>query len=152
PGPALYVLRYDPGRRSRADAGLLNQVDPQTGKASKELRVASTARGLAHSAAERALFVSSKDEIRTFFLPELTSGPVFRVPGSNGAIALTTDRRLLVAQSDALLLVDLADRPGEKGVAPRASVPTPVPVAVIAVASDGRSALAGLADGHVVGV
>jgi len=95
--------------------------------------------------------VASRDEIRTFSLPALTSGPLYRVPGMNAAVApVAGTTRAVVAQGASLAVVDLAgvqDREGlkildrtETGAAVRQLVASPDEAAALAV-TDGGEAL-----------
>jgi hypothetical protein len=99
--------------------------------------------------AANSLLVASRDEIRTISFPLLRSGPLFRIPGENYAVATLDRSRVLVGQSTELLLVDLADPQDREGLPVRERIPIPSPVLALAVSTDGSRAVARLADDGV---
>jgi len=102
-----------------------------------------------HWAAANSLLVASRDEIRTISFPLLRSGPLFRIPGENYAVAALGQSRVLVGQSAELLLVDLSDPQDREGLPVRERIPIPSPVLALAVSTDGSRAVARLADDGV---
>jgi hypothetical protein len=147
----LYVLVQRVGKRPRPETELLRIDVRAPGKVRREMSLPATAGSLTRAAHDRALLVGSQNEIRAILLPELRSGPLFRVPGLNlslGAVPGTT--RVVVGQRDRILVVDLADRPGLDGTPARASLPTDGPVTGLGISADGTRALARLGDGRLI--
>jgi hypothetical protein len=92
-------------------------VDTRTGRAAPQLDLPVTARGIAFAADEAALLLAARNEIRTFTLPGLTSGPLYRVPGDNVTIAaISGTSRVLVTQGARIVLVDLASPQDREGL------------------------------------
>jgi len=144
----LFAIAHHPAKRHEGDCFLL-RVDLETGKIRREKRLPPSARGMDHWAAANSLLVASRDEIRTISFPLLRSGPLFRIPGENYAVAALGQSRVLVGQSAELLLVDLSDPQDREGLPVRERIPMPSPVLALAVSTDGSRAVARLADDGV---
>jgi hypothetical protein len=148
-GAAVLGLLHKPAKRREGETYLV-RIDFQTAKSRRVLRVAPSARALDFWSTRSMLLVAARHEIRTFSMPELRSGPLYRVVGENLAVAsVGAGGRILVGQEDALVEVDLDDRPGENSMPLRDSLATPEPVVSLAAAADGSRVLARLAGGAV---
>lgn len=148
-GRTLYALHHRAAAKSTGET-FLEVVDLPTRKARLRLHVPVTAQALESWPERGAILVASRDDLRTLFLPELRSGPLFRVPGENLALALMDGNRAVVGQADALLLLDLDDRPDHDQMPVRARVDSPGPIVSLAVTPAGSGGLARLADGRVL--
>jgi hypothetical protein len=148
---AFVVVRELDKKGAVRGAGLL-RLDTRTGRAAPQLDLPVTARGIAFAADEAALLLAAKNEIRTFTLPGLTSGPLYRVPGDNVTIAaISGTSRVLVTQGARIVLVDLAspqDREGlpvvasaDAATAVRALVSAPAEPRAIALLEGGSTLL-----------
>ena len=95
----------------------LMRVDLKTAKVGKAAPLPATAKGLAIGAGGTMLLVASKDEIRTFQLPQFSSGPLYRVLGDNVGVApIANSTRIVVAQPGRLVTANLADVQGRDGL------------------------------------
>jgi hypothetical protein len=150
-GSAVWAVAHEAAKRGPGRTELL-RIEIDTQRARPILLLPASARSLAFWPRAGALLVACSDEIRTLRLPELTSGPLYALPGVNLSLAALGGARILVGREDAVLLVDLDDRPARDAMPVRASVAMPSPVVALAAAPDGRTALAGLSDGRVLRV
>jgi hypothetical protein len=92
-------------------------VDLRSGRASIGASLPATARGIALAASGRSLLVASRNEIRTFRLPEMTSGPLYKVLGDNvGVVPSGGPTQVVVAQAARLARADLAEAQGRDGL------------------------------------
>lgn len=149
-GSRVYGLLHKPARKHAGETHLLI-LDLERLKARRAMRLPPTASGLAYWPAGKALLVACRNEVRTVSLPELRSGPLFPVPGTNLAIASVGGGGLaLVGRSDGLQLVDLAHAPGIKDMPVVDEVASDIPVTSLAMAADGNTGLARLADGTLL--
>lgn len=147
-GSRLYAVLERPKRRGPGEA-LLYDMDVGTLRSGAPILLPVTARALAISIEEDTLLVACRDEVRSFRLPALASGPLYRIPGENLAIADLGGGDVLVGQTDGLLRVHLRDPQGRDGLEPRERAKTAEPVVGLAAAPDGQAALARLAGGTV---
>jgi hypothetical protein len=148
----LYAVVHRPAKRGEGASDLV-RIDIDSGKARPEMRLPPSARALEHRPLEHSLLVAVRDEIRSVALsPRVRSGPLYRLPGENLALALIDDRRLLVAQDAALLLIDLNAPQTRSGTPVRDRLPCPTPIVALSAAADEGTALAGLADGRLATV
>jgi hypothetical protein len=147
----LYAIEHRPAKRGEGDSYLVT-FDLEAGRSRRELRLPPSAHSLDYWATRRSLLVAARDELRTFTLPLLRSGPLFRVTGENLSVAVAGGTQVLVGQEDALLLVDLSDAQDREGLPVRERVDSRVPVVSVALAADGSSGVARLADDRVVAV
>jgi len=145
----LFGILHRPAKRHEGDASLVS-IDLASRKAKSEMRLPASARDIESWDGGRSLLVSSRNEIRTITLPLLRSGPLYRVPGENLSIAVLGGNRILIGQDAALLLVDLADPQERESMPIRERLATTTPVVSLALTDEGKSGLAGLADGRVV--
>lgn len=148
-GGLVFALQHKPAKHGDGETFLM-RIDIETLQARQGLRLPPSARALDHSVDSNSLLVACRDEIRTVLLPELRSGPLFRVIGNNLSLtALGGGSRILVGQPEQLLLLDLTDPSGRLEMPARERVPSPAPVVSLAAAADGSTALARLGDGRV---
>ncbi|HKQ61840.1 MAG TPA: hypothetical protein VJS92_11135 [Candidatus Polarisedimenticolaceae bacterium] len=147
-GATLYAIEHRSAKRGAGESYLL-AVDVDSLKARRALRLPSSAGALDHWPERGALLVACANEVRTLLLPDLRSGPLYRIGGANLAVSSLGGSRVLLGQTDAVLLVDLADRPGQLEMPVRDRVSAPAAVADLAAAADGGSALARLEDGRL---
>jgi hypothetical protein len=104
-------------RKGRVRSVDLARVDLTTYRAGTALSLPVTARGVAVSADGGTLFVTARDELRTFRLPGLASGPLFGVAGDNVGLAPLADSTYaIVAQPGRLALIDLSAAQGRDGL------------------------------------
>jgi len=144
----LFAIVHRPARRGPGEAHLV-LVDPEAPRP-RELRLLpSSASGLDVWSAARSLVIAAEDEIRSFHLDGLRSGPLYRIPGRNLAVAsLAGSNLMLIGQASEILLVDLGDPPGLEQMPVRERTAVPAPVRAIAVSADATDALAAFEDGR----
>ena len=151
-GFRVFGLLHKPAKKTAGETHLLD-IDIGRKKARRAMRLPPTATALDYSAATDSLLIACRNEIRTVSLPGLRSGPLYPVPGINSSVASIGGGSLtLVGQSAGLVLVDLSHAPGLKDMPILEKVETEMPVVALAVASDGRRALARLSDGTLMEV
>jgi hypothetical protein len=144
----LYAIAHRPVKKTPGETQLL-LLDVAERKAREMRLLPPSASGLAVWPRAEALLVAAQDEIRSFRLDGLRSGPLFRVIGANRSIlSLGTGDLVLIGQETELLLVDLADPPGSEQMPVRERVAVPAPVRSLAVAADASEALVALEDGR----
>jgi hypothetical protein len=152
-GDVAFAIVRESDKKGAIRRVTLVRVDPATVRATTQLALPATARGLAFGAGEASLLVASKDDLRSFMLPALTSGPLFRVAGANTAVApLAGSTRVLLAQGARLVVVDLASPQNREGLPVAAAIEAAAPVRMLASSPDEATGLAQLEDGSVVGV
>jgi len=146
----LYALVHHPKKKVAGDT-YLGRVDLDSLKLRDQIRVPVSSRDLEYWYLQNSLLVAAANEIRSFVLPRLRSGPLFRLPGPNNSVeSLGTSSLVLVGQNDSLLLVDLHDPPGPESMPVRKRIAVPGPVVELAASADGSHALAKLADGRML--
>lgn len=149
-GLQVFVATYRPAKKRLGEAQL-SSLDVAQGKSRAVMRIPPTSSCLDYWPARASLLIAAENEIRTVRLAGMRSGPLFRIPGPNLAVAaLGGSTAVLLGQDRELLLVDLDDPPGEDSMPVRDRAPVPAPVAALAAAPDGSSALARLSDGSVL--
>jgi hypothetical protein len=151
-GSGVWFIHFKPARKRLGDARLmwLGLEDP---RAKSLLRLAPTAAAIDLWTAGEALLVAARDEVSTIRLEGYRSGRLFRLVGENLSLtALASSDLLLVGQTDALVLMDLGDRPGETEMPRRAELSVDSPVVELASTPDGRAALARLRDDRLLRV
>jgi len=142
------IMRKD-SKRGEGET-FLAQIDPGAAKAKRLVRLPHSAVDLDYWPAHDSLLVSCRNEIRTLLLPEMRSGPLYRVRGNNRAVAsLPGSNLILVGQDERLLLVDLDATHGKEEMPVQGELPLPQPVHTISAAPDGSYALVTLADDSV---
>jgi hypothetical protein len=148
-GEVVYGVLYKAAKKREGDT-YLTVWDPSKGKVRRAVRLPSSARSVDYWTVRNALLVAARDELRTFYLPDLRSGPLFRVAGNNLAVSTVAGGDLvLVGQLEGLVLVNLTDPPGRFEMPIRGSARAPGPVVDVATSSDGTEALARLDDGRL---
>ncbi len=147
-GDVLYAILHKPRKKSPGVA-VLFWVETQSLQTSKGLLLPPTATALTLWPEEGSLLVACTDEIRTFRLPDLTSGPLFYVQGENLSLAALGAGDLLIGKPEGLVLVSLDAPQGREGLEPRERVETAEAVTGLAAAPDGNAALARLSGGGV---
>lgn len=143
---SLYVIAQRAGKERPLETYLVSvQVDDL--KATRNINLPHSSRGMDIWAREGSLVVAATNEIRTFQLPGFRSGPLYRVPGENLAILnLSGTNRFLIGRAEGIVMVDFDDTPGRDGMPVREQVATDSAVMEIAPLPDGRVSIL-LADG-----
>jgi len=124
----------------------LTRVDLATGRDAQAATLPATARGLAFSRGGSTLLVAARNEIRSFQLPNLASGPLYRVLGDNvGLVPVGEASQVLVAQPTRVVRADLAGTQGRDGLTLSDETLSPGPLGgLMAVVGDlGAVALGG---------
>jgi hypothetical protein len=150
-GGSLYALLYIPGKRRLGDVDLL-RIESVAAKVRRRIRLPPSAQGLAYWPAENALLVICAQEIRSLLLPDLRSGPLYRLLGVNTSGTLVGRTELLVGREDGLVLIDLHDPPGEDEMPVRLEIGSSRAVEQVSVSVDGTTLLARLEAGSIVPV
>jgi hypothetical protein len=146
---SVYAIMRKDSKRGEGET-FLSLIDPGSAKAKRLLRLPHSAVDLDYWSEHDSLLVSCKNEIRTLLLPEMRSGPLYRVRGNNRAVAsLAGGNLILVGQDEGLLLVDLDATHGKEEMPVQSEIPLPQPVNSISAAADGSYALVTLADDSV---
>jgi hypothetical protein len=148
-GLEVYVASYRPAKRRLGEAHL-SSLDVASGKSRSIMPIPPTTSSVDYWPAHDSLLLTTMNEIRTIRVAGMRSGPLYRIPGLNRAVAsLAGSTAVLVGQDDDLLLIDLEDPPGEDAMPVRERVAVPAAVASLAALPDGSGALARLSDGRV---
>lgn len=145
-GTLVFVLEHRPAKRGEGETYLL-VFDFEKRNLENRMRMPPAAGAIERSADGRSLLIPLRDEIRTITIPQLRSGPLFRVAGDNRTIAATGGTQVVIGQDAALLVVDLADRQGREGMPIRLRVETSAAVVFIELQEEENRAIARLADG-----
>jgi len=128
PSGAWAIVRESDRKGVERRASLV-VLDLAAAKLGRGTPVPVTASGLALLPAGDAILVASTNEIRTFLVPALTSGPLFRVPGQNVGIGPTTSPTVwAVAQPERVGLLDVSQPQGREGLALTEPAPAPMPL------------------------
>jgi hypothetical protein len=148
-GESAFAIVREVDRKGVVRQVELTPIDLRSGRLAPAIDLPVSARGIALGAGEASLLVAARDELRTFTLPGLTSGPLYRVPGDNRAVApLTGSTRVLVGRGASVMLVDLAAAQGREGLPAIETVETGATVKVIVSAPGEPSAIALLENGE----
>jgi hypothetical protein len=145
----LLALLHRPAKKWEGDTHLVSWA-PGTQKVESVMRLPPSSSDLDHWPARNGIVIACRNEIRTLLEPDLRSGPVFMVPGTN--LALTTlgsSSFVWVGQDAGLFLVDLDAPSGREPMTVLAQQPVPAPVAELADFPDGSTTLVRLADGRL---
>jgi hypothetical protein len=125
-GTQAYLVVRAIDRKGVIKSVELTRVDVKTARAMPALTLPATARGLAVGAGGATLLVASRDEIRTFQLPDLSSGPLYRALGENVGVApIEGSTEVVVAQAARIVLADLAGAQSRDGLALREEAAAP---------------------------
>jgi hypothetical protein len=113
-------------------------LDLDQGKTGRSVPVPVSARGLALPRAG-VILVTALNEIRTFMVPDLTSGPLYRVPGDNVGIGATSfaSHVYVVAQPERVGLLDVSKPQTREGLTLDETVPAPVPLRSLVATPEG---------------
>jgi len=126
----------------------LVRVDLASGKAASVANLPSTTGGLAFGRGGATLLVASKDELRTFVLPQVSSGPLYRVMGDNVGVApIEGSANVIVAQPARLVRADLTAAQGRDGLPLSAQTAPPSPLRALMGAGRGSGPIAITDDG-----
>jgi hypothetical protein len=146
---SLYGLLHKPSKRGEGETSLVS-VETDRLRVRHLMRMPPSAGALDEWAGKSALVIACHDELRTVFVPDIRSGPLFRVSGDNRAVAVAgVGDAVMLAQRGTLLLVNLADPPQAYQLPVREQVVTPASIVELAASKDGRHALARAADGRL---
>ncbi len=149
-GEMLYVILHRAAKRRPGETHLV-RVELDTLKARKEMRLPPSAAALTRDGTGRALLIAGENEVRSILVPDLRSGPLFRIEGTNRAVgAVPGGTEIVLGQPGRIVAVDLSDPPLEDGMPLRGTLPVEAPVMALVVAADGRSAAARLDSGAVL--
>jgi hypothetical protein len=128
-GKRAYAIVRLTGRKGAVRSVDLVRVDLETARVTSGPTIPATARGLALGFDGTTLLVASQNEIRTFQLPDLASGPLFRALGDNVGVAPIADSSfVLVAQPSRVALADLAAPQGRDGLVLSQEAAAPAPL------------------------
>ena len=129
-GASAFAIVRDSDRKGADRRATLVTLDLEAGKTGRAVPVPVTARGLALTPRAEAILVASANEVRTFLLPGLTSGPLYRVPGPNVGIgpAPWSDKVWIVAQPEKVGLLDVSQPQVREGFALAEPSPAPMPL------------------------
>jgi hypothetical protein len=146
-GALAYAVVRAIDRKGALRSVELTTVDLKSARATSGLTLPATARGLAIGAGGATLLVASRDEIRTFQLPALSSGPLYRALGENVGVApIAGSSVVVVAQPSRIVLADLAGTQGRDGLALSQETAAPDRLNGM-LASTGDAGIIALADG-----
>jgi hypothetical protein len=116
-GTSAFAVVRATDRKGAVRTVELTRVDLKTGRVSSAVTLPATARGLAIGAGGKTLLVASRDEIRTFQLPDLSSGRMYRAVGENVGVApIAGSSTVVVARPTHVVLADLAGAQGRDGL------------------------------------
>ena len=151
-GDPLFVLVHRGERRGPGETQLA-ELRAGENRLRRLQRLPTDARALDYWLAAGSLIVATTDELRTIRLNGMRSGPLYRVPGPNAAVALLAGSDLaLVAQGPTLSLIDLGDPPGSEEMPVRERVAAGVILVDVVAAPSGDRAWARGADGTLLEV
>ena len=148
-GNSAFVIVRATNRKGAVRSVELVRVDLQTARATTGPTIPATARGLAFGAGGSTLLVASRDEIRTFQLPGLASGPLYRALGDNvGVASIAGSSVVLLAQPSRVVLADLAAPQGRDGLVLSQEAAAPAPLRGM-MASTGAAGPVALSEGGI---
>ena len=150
-GESLFALFHIPSKKRPGDVDLL-LIDASSLKTQRRLRMPPSALGLAYWPDGEALLIVCAHEIRSVLLPDLRSGPLYRLIGVNTSATVLDGARLLVGREDGLSLIDLRDPPGEDQMPVRLRIDTDQPVVQLAANRDGSEILVRMLGGGIASV
>jgi hypothetical protein len=128
-GKLAFAIVRVTNRKGTVRSVELVRVDLETAQATSGPTIPATARGLAFGSGDSTLLVASRDEIRTFQLPGLASGPLYRALGDNVGVApIAGSSFVLVAQPSRIVLADLAAPQGRDGLVLSQEAAAPAPL------------------------
>ena len=134
-GEAWAIVR-ESDRKGVDQRSSLLAVDVAAGKLGRGIPLPLTAQGL--TLTESAILVVTADEIRTFRRPDLTSGPLYRVPGGNVGVGTTSAPMIwVVAQTERVGFVDVSQPQGRDGLLVEGTAPAPMPLKMLGRDAEG---------------
>jgi hypothetical protein len=138
PAGGAWAIVRESDRKGVDRRASLVPIEAAAGRIGRGVPVPASARGLALSARADAILVTSVDEIRTFVLPHLTSGPLYRVPGPNVGMAPAPwgGTVWVVAQAERVGLLDVSQPQGREGFALQDAAPSPMPLRALVAGPD----------------
>ena len=138
-GSACYAVVRMSGKKGIVRTVELLRIDLRTERVSSVATLPMTAVGLAITADGATLLVAAKDEIRTFSIPTVASGRLYRVAGENvGVSAIEGSSYAVVAQRSRVGLVDLSAPQGRDGLELKEEAAAPAPLrGLLASAGEG---------------
>ncbi len=148
-GETLFALGHRVGRKGVLDA-FVDRIDLATMKPVRLVTLPASAMDMDLWIHGSSLLIACENEIRTVGLPQGRSGPLYRVLGDNLAVAsLPGSDRVLLGQTDRIVLVDLSDPQGRDAMPTRGTLDVPAPVKAFAAAPSGEKSLLKLDDDRV---
>ena len=151
-GEELFLIQLRPATKRRSVENHLLRLDLNTLKTRRELYLPATSRSVAHWPQRDAILVACRNELRTYLLPDMRSGPMFRVLGENQSLAVVDGSQIAIGQADRLIVIDLSDPPGQEEMPIRAEIYASAAIVDLAFAPGGAHGLARLSDNRVVRV
>jgi hypothetical protein len=128
-GTSAYVIVRATDKKGGVRSVDLVRLDFATARVAQGATLPATASGLAVGRGGATLLVAAKNEIRTFQLPELASGPLYRALGDNVGVAPMADSSVVyVAQPSRIVLADLTAPQDRDGLALSQEAPAPAPL------------------------
>ncbi len=146
-GRMAYVVVRTVDRKGVLRGVDLARADLEDAKVASGTSLPISARGVTIGADGSTLLVAGKDEIRTFSLPNLSSGSLYRALGQNvGVSPVAGTAFVLLAQPSRLVLADLSAPQGPDGLALSEEVAAPAALRGMVAAVGDADAIA-LGDG-----
>lgn len=138
-GNACYAVVRVSGKKGVIRGVELVRIDLRTAKASSVANLPVTAAGIAITRDDATLLVAAKDEVRTFAIPEVASGRLYRVIGDNvGVSPVEGTTYAIVAQRSRVALVDLSAPQDRDGLVMNGEAAAPAPLrGMLAPAGEG---------------
>jgi hypothetical protein len=128
-GKIAYAIVRVTDRKGGVRSVDLVRCDLEAARATIGASLPVTARGLAVGFSDSILWVASRNELRTFQLPGLLSGPLYRALGDNVGVAPMPDSTVVyVAQPSRVVLADLSAAQDRDGLALAQEVVSPAPL------------------------
>ena len=135
-GEAWAIVRESDRKGVDQRASLLS-IDVAGGKLGRGIPLPLSAQGL--TVTESTILVATADEIRTFRRPDLTSGPLYRVPGGNVGVGTTSVPMIwVVAQTERVGFVDVSQPQGRDGLLLEGTAPAPMPLKMLGRDAEGE--------------
>ena len=128
-GGACYAVVRMSGKKGIVRTVELLRIDLRTERVSSFATLPMTTVGLAITSDGATVLVAAKDEIRTFSIPAVASGRLYRVAGENvGVSAIQGTSYAVVAQRFRVGLVDLSAQQGRDGLEFKEEAAAPAPL------------------------
>jgi hypothetical protein len=128
-GKVAYAIVRVNDRKGAARSVDILRLDLDSGRTTVGATLPATAGGLAVGDRGTTLLVASRNELRTFVLPGLASGPLYRALGENiGVAPMPGSSFVLLAQTTRVVLADLSASQDRDGLALAEEAAAPVPL------------------------